>query len=51
MNHLEITSDQAVTYLTVKLNGVKIDHLISLKAEIPSGKETPLSVRRAANLP
>lgn len=42
MNHLEITSDKTVTYLTVKLNGVKIDHLISMKAEIPSGNDTPL---------
>lgn len=41
MNHLEITSDQTVTYLTVKLNGVKIEHLISMKAQIPEGKETP----------
>lgn len=42
MNHVEITSNDTITYLTVKLNGVKIDHLISMKAEIPSGVKTPL---------
>lgn len=48
MNHLEMTTDRQVTWLTVKLNGVKIEGLISMKAEIPEGDKTPLMIVRLA---
>jgi hypothetical protein len=42
-NTLKITCpDETPTFLEVELNGKKVEHLISLRAEIPSGDETPL---------
>jgi hypothetical protein len=34
--------DETPTFLEVELNGKRVEHLISLRAEIPSGDETPL---------
>jgi hypothetical protein len=34
--------DETPTFLEVELNGKRVEHLISLKAEVPSGGETPL---------
>jgi len=42
-NRLKICCpDETPTYLQVELNGKRVENLISLKVEVPSGKKTPL---------
>jgi hypothetical protein len=42
-NQLKITCpDETPTFLEVELNGKRVEHLISLKVEIPAGNDEPL---------
>jgi len=42
-NSLRISCpDETPSYLSVELNGRTVEHLVALKVEVPSGRNTPL---------